>query len=108
MKSTFIETERAGNPFWAVLDANRRNIANQSHFTQLEQVAAERMALGLDLVYGHKGIFINYRETFIAIKVNNPTIKDRKNLRLLEADYVAKGITKRESNQGIIYRIKKA
>lgn len=108
MKSTYIKTEKAPNPFWAIRDAQRRNIANQSHFTQKQQIAAERMKQGLSMVYSHAGIFINYREKFIAIKVNNPTIKDRKNLRLLEADYAAQGITKKESAQGVIYQVKKA
>ncbi len=108
MKAVQLETQAATNKWWAARDAHMRSIANQSHFTQKEQVAAERMKQGLAMVYSHKGIFINYREKFIAIKVNNPTIKDRKTLRLLEADYAAQGIVKKESAQGIIYQVKKA
>ena len=108
MKAVQLETQPATNKWWAARDAQMRSYANQSRFTQKEQVAAERMKQGLAMVYSHKGIFINYREKFIAIKVNDPTIKDRKNLRLLEADYTAKGIVKKESAQGIIYKISKA
>lgn len=108
MKATQLETQVAPNPWWAARDARMRNIANQSRFTQKEQTAAERMKQGLSLVYGHSGIYINYREKFIAIKVSKPVVKDRKTLKLLEADYTLQGITKKESAQGIIYQVKKA
>lgn len=108
MKANHLETTEATNKWWAARDARMRNIANQSSYTQKEQLAAERMKLALGLVYSAKDIHINYRKKFIAVKVDNPTIKDRKNLRLLEKDYTAAGVIKKESAQGFIYQINKA
>jgi hypothetical protein len=65
------------------------------------------MKIGLEMVYNAKGIHINPRGKFIAIKVDQPQVRDRKNLALLEKDYELLSITKVVTEQGVTYRIPK-
>ena len=108
MKEKELDTQSAGYyAYAAARDARMRATAMWSHYTDAERVRAERMKLGLELCYSAKGFYINPRNKFIAIKIDNPTVKDRKNLALLEQDYEAEGITKVLTNQGVTYRIAK-
>ena len=108
MKEKELDTQSAGYyAYAAARDARMRATAMWSHYTDAERTRAERMKLGLELCYSAKGIYINPRNKFIAIKIDNPTVKDRKNLALLEQDYEAQGITKVLTNQGVTYRIAK-
>jgi hypothetical protein len=107
MQEKDINTPKAYNPWYAIQDAKRRSIANQSHFSQAKQVAADRMAMVLPMVYKNSGVYINYRAKFIAVKVSEATVKNSKDLVKLEADWTKLGYTKRVSAQGIIYRIPK-
>ena len=84
MKERELETKSAGYyAFAAARDARMRATVMWTHYTDAERTRAERMKLGLELCYSAKGIYINPRNKFIAIKVDKPTVKDRKNLALL-------------------------
>jgi hypothetical protein len=108
MKAQELETKSAGYyAFAAARDASMRAVAMWSHYTDRERVRAERMKLGLEMVYNAKGIHINPRGKFIAVKVDQPQVRDRKNLALLEKDYELLSITKVVTEQGITYRIPK-
>jgi hypothetical protein len=108
MKEKELDTQSAGYyAYAAARDARMRATAMWTHYTDAERTRAERMKLGLELCYSAKGIYINPRNKFIAIKIDNPTVKDRKNLALLEQDYETQGITKVLTNQGVTYRIAK-
>jgi hypothetical protein len=108
MKAQELETKSAGYyAYAAARDASMRAIAMWSHYTDKERVRAERMKIGLEMVYNAKGIHINPRGKFIAIKVDRPQVRDRKNLALLEKDYELLGITKVLTEQGVTYRIPK-
>ena len=108
MKEKELDTQSAGYyAYAAARDARMRATAMWSHYTDAERTRAERMKLGLELCYSAKGIYINPRNKFIAIKVDKPSVKDRKNLALLEQDYEAQGLTKVLTNQGVTYRIAK-
>jgi hypothetical protein len=109
MKATELDTKNAGYfARAAALDARMRNIAMASRYADAQKIQAERMKLGLDMVYASKGIYINFRLKFITLKIENPQVRDRKTLALLEQDYEKAGITKQVTAQGVIYRIKKA
>ena len=109
MQAKELDTKSAGYyAYAAVRDALMRNFAMSSKYNEAQKVQAERMKLGLEMVYSAKGFYINYRAKFIAIKIENPQVRDRKNLKLLEKDYEKAGILKEVTPQGIIYRIKKA
>ena len=108
MKAQELESKSAGYyAYAAARDASMRAIAMWSHYTDRERVRAERMKLGLEMVYNAKGIHINPRGKFIAIKVDQPQVRDRKTLALLEKDYELLGITKVLTEQGVTYRIPK-
>ena len=108
MKEKELETRSAGfYAYAAARDARMRAAAMWSHYTEAERVRAERMKLALELCYSAKGFYINPREKFIAIKIDNPRVVDRASLKLLEADYAAEGIAKIATKQGITYRIAK-
>jgi hypothetical protein len=108
MKAQELESKSAGYyAYAAARDASMRAIAMWSHYTDKERVRAERMKLGLEMVYNAKGIHINPRGKFIAIKVDQPQVRDRKNLALLEKDYELLSITKVVTEQGVTYRIPK-
>ena len=108
MKAQELETKSAGYyAYAAARDASMRAIAMWSHYTDRERVRAERMKIGLEMVYNAKGIYVNPRGKFIAVKVDKPQVRDRKNLALLEKDYELLGITKVLTERGVTYRIPK-
>ena len=108
MKAQELETKSAGYyAYAAARDASMRAVAMWSHYTDKERVRAERMKIGLEMVYYAKGIHINPRGKFIAIKVDQPQVRDRKTLALLEKDYELLAITKVVTEQGVTYRIPK-
>lgn len=108
MQERDLETKSAGYyAYAAARDAAQRSYAASTLYSDREKVAAERMKLALELMYAAKDFHINFRAKFIAIKVDQPTVLDRKNLALMESDWTKAGITKRTTAQGIIYRIPK-
>ena len=108
MKAQELESKSAGYFAYAAMrDASMRAIAMWSHYTDKERVRAERIKIGLEMVYNAKGIHINPRSKFIAIKVDQPLVRDRKTLALLEKDYELLAITKVVTEQGVTYRIPK-
>lgn len=108
MKASDIDTKDAGKYAWAAArDARIRNYANSSLYTEEQKIKAERMKLVLEMLYTAKSTHINYRKTFITIKLESPVVRDRKNLKDIEATWDSEGITKCISNQGVVYRIKK-
>jgi hypothetical protein len=108
MKAQELETKSAGYyAYAAARDASMRAVAMWSHYTDRERVRAERIKIGLEMVYNAKGVHINPRGKFIAIKVDQARVRDRKMLALLEKDYELLSITKVVTEQGITYRIPK-
>jgi len=108
MKAQELDTKPAGfYAYAAARDARMKAVAMWSHYTEAERTRAERIKLGLEMVYYAKGIYINPRGKFIAIKVDKATVRDRKTLALLEGDYEKAGIAKVVTAQGVTYRIPK-
>ncbi|MFM8760892.1 MAG: hypothetical protein ACKOD7_05025 [Polynucleobacter victoriensis] len=108
MKQNDLETGPAANKWWAHRDAERRSYAASTHYSEQQKIAAERMKLALDLCYSNQGIYINFRNKFITVKVAGAYIKNKFELLLLEKEYEQRGYTKAVSAQGVIYRIPKA
>jgi len=108
MHTQDLDTKSAGQyAFAAARNARMRAAAQWSHYTEAERVRAERMKLGLELVYSCRAIYVNPRNRFITIKVEQARVRDRANLALLEKEYELQGIKKAQSDQGVIYRIPK-
>ena len=105
MKAQDLNTKEATTKWWAAQDARMRNIKNASTWTDADKTRAERMKLGLALVYGSKEIYIAYGKRGISIKIDGAYVVDRKNLALLERDYDAAGVKKKVTPQGVIYNI---
>lgn len=100
-----LDTQEAPTKWWAAQDARMRNLANKSHYKETTHVRTERMIMALSILYNARGIHEAYGKTGVSIKVDHPTsIKDPKNLRLLEKEWADAGVIKKVSPQGIIYR----
>ena len=108
MQAKDLDTKAAGNKWWASRDAAIKSYAESTSYSASQRLQAERMKLGLEIVYASKAIHVNYRGKFIAIKIEQPQVRDRKMLAVLEKDYSLLGIVKMLSKQGLIYRIPKA
>lgn len=91
----------------AAVNARMRTLAMWSHYEYEQKVRAERMVMGLEFVYSARRIFVNPRKNFISIKLEQPRVKDRRELERLERQYDLEGITKVVTDQAIIYRINK-
>lgn len=107
MQERYINTEEAPNKWWAARDARMRSSANKTHFSQSQQVQAERMRQALELVYAGRFFEPKYNKTCITIKIEGATVRDKKSLALLEQDWAKLGIKKRPSPQGVNYNIPK-
>jgi hypothetical protein len=101
-----LDTTDAGRFAWAAAqNARITSAVNSSHFTETQKLLAERMRLALEMVYSARAVHLNYRKTQITLKVDQPTVRDRKMLKVLEADWTGLGVIKRVSAQGINYAI---
>lgn len=108
MHTKELDTCAASNKWFAARDAQQKSYAASTHYTLEERTRAERMRLGLELVYAARNVYITFRQKFITVKLENARVRDARALALLEADYALQGITKARTAQGIIYRIAKA
>ena len=106
MNATELDTKSAPFAWVAARDAAMKSYAASTLYTDAQKVRAERMKLGLEMVYSARSAFITYRKKFVTIKLDQARVRDRKTLALLEQDYTAQGdITKVVTDQGITYRI---
>lgn len=108
MKLKDLDTPAAGRyAFYAARDARMKSYAAESTYSEAQKVQAARMKLALEMCYATEAVHVNYRAKFIALKVENPQVRDRKVLKAFESDWEALGIVGVATNQGIIYRIPK-
>ena len=106
MNATELDTKSAPFAWVAARDAAMKSYAASTLYTEAQKVRAERMKLGLEMVYSARSAFITYRKKFVTIKLDQARVRDRKTLALLEQDYTAQGdVTKVITDQGITYRI---
>jgi len=107
MITTETEHKSAGRyAFFAAQDASMNHAINASRFSDAQKLKAERMKMALEMVYSCDKVLVHNNKTFIRVKVIEGTIRDRKTLRLLEADWAKDGVEKVFTAQAIIYRIK--
>jgi hypothetical protein len=100
------EHKSAGKFAWfAARDASLKSAVNASRFSSLQKLKAERMKLVLEMVYATEQVSITNCKKWIRVKVHNATIKNRKQLSLLEQDWFIDGITKVHTDQGVIYHV---
>ena len=100
------DNKEAPNKWWAAQDARMRNIANKSRWDAKTQRKIDAMMMVLDNIYSGK-IYEAYGVRRVAIKIDSPQVRDRKWLRIMEADWAAEGITKTITPRGILYQVAK-
>ena len=101
--ATTDDRERVG----AVLNARFINSCNKQNFSQVQDAKISGMASALEMVYNGV-VLTNFRKTKATVKVCKPLkIVDRPKLKWLEDGWATEGITKTETEQGIIYSLKK-
>jgi len=117
IKSKFIDTDAAPFPFAAARDASMRNAVGITHFSPTERQKANAMLAVLTCYYRSHKAYIDWRHgglirkgpKFAALKLDAPTVVDRKRLNAMEdgwkIDPALKRVDKRNSRQGIIYRV---
>ena len=106
MNATELDSKAAPFAWVAARDAAMKSYAASTLYTDIQKVRAERMKLGLEMVYSARSAFITYRKKFVTIKLDQARVRDRKTLAQFEKDYTAQGdITKVVTTQGITYRI---
>lgn len=108
MHTRDLETRPAPNAWWARKDANLLNLRWEPTYSERQKTQASQMRGCLELCYGYRDTHINYRERFIAIKVDRAVVRDRRMLALLEQEWTQRGVERRTTAQGVIYRIPRA
>ena len=103
-----LDTQPATNRWWARRDADLLNLRWEPTYTERQKIKASQMRGCLELCYGYRETHINYRERFIAIKVDRAVVRDRIMLRTLEKEWTDSGVERRTTAQGVIYRIPRA
>ena len=105
MKTVYLNTEEASNKAWAAQDARQRNLNNKSRYSYKIQTQVERMKMVLSVLYSAQNIFEAYGKKGISIKLDRASVKNRRELEQMEQDWAVQGVTKRVSEQGVIYRL---
>ena len=107
MQTVELETKSAGRyAYFAAQDAAVKSYAASTHYTSQQKLNAERKKLVLEMAY-YGQVHINYRKKFVALKVVNTNVQNRKLLAELEQDFAKQNIARVITAQGIVYRIPK-
>ena len=107
MKTVELETKSAGRyAYFAAQDAAVKSYAASTHYTNQQKLNAERKKLVLEMAY-YGQVHVNYRKKFVALKVVNTNVQNRKLLAELEQDFAEENIARIVTAQGIVYRIPK-
>jgi hypothetical protein len=106
MKAQILNTQEAPVKWWAAQDARVRNTANKSHWSSQVRLQVDRIKLVLEMIYAGK-VYEAYGKRGVSIKIDRPRILKQDLLKEMEQHWALQGITKRETAQGILYRLSK-
>lgn len=90
-------------------DIKRRDAENESLYSLAQLSAGEALLAHIEDVYIQSRVFLNYRQKFIAVKVNAPKFMDKVSTRAARLDLwcEANGIVIEHTRHGnIVYRAK--
>jgi hypothetical protein len=104
MRTLALDTKEAPNKWWAARDARMRNYANSTLYDSATRIRAERMKLVLEMLYAARSVYIAYGRRGVSLKVDRASVRLRKELAAMEADWAVQGVVKKVSDQGVIYR----
>jgi hypothetical protein len=101
-----LDTKPAGkNAYAASVDAGRYSDECQMLYTPKQRAAAQTFQDIVNMAYSAKQTYLTYRKTFVAVKLVNAIVRDRKILRELESICNERGYVKVNTAQGITFRM---
>lgn len=102
-----LDTKEAGQfAFAAVMDAQRRNSNNKSHYTADQIRKAVTASDLIDTAFSYSKLYINYRQKFIAIKAEGARAKSALSKEVIKL-FETNGYGVVSTPQGLILRIDK-
>lgn len=108
MQTKIYQAEDAGQfSKGAAINAIYRDRENKIRFSAREQARAETVKDLVAIVYPFSTCYVNYRQKFISIKIENPQKPNSKQAAQLDAVMSDYSATKIVTPQGIVYRIPK-
>ena len=105
MKTKELDTPAATNKWWAAQDAGRYSNECRMRYTGRERVQAEQFLDFLKQAYLGVRDEPTYRKRFVAIKIEQPVVRDRRWRDEVDALATERGYEKVRTAQGITYRI---
>lgn len=100
--------EKSRLPGWlCVEDAKKRNAVNEALYSESERQLAEIFANQARNAYIRSRVYLNYREKFIAVKIDKPSVSDKISVAVdaLNRDAEALGYTIVKTKSNIVYRL---
>lgn len=93
---------------FAAADARRRNALYEVQYTAKQRAFAEAFKDQVANAFIRSKVYLNYRERFMAIKVDRPSVRDRISSAVAAVeDFCAKnGITVHRTAGALVFRIK--
>lgn len=93
---------------FAAADARRRNALYAVQYTGKQKAFAEAFKDQVANAYIRSKVYLNYRERFMAVKVANPSVRDRigSAVAAIEDFCVKNSITVHRTAGAIVFRIK--
>ena len=104
MSTKDIDTQRSSSPWRVFKDVSAQNAKNRNTYTAKQQAAADTFADCLKMAFAGE-TYINYRNKFIAVKIERPITKDKFYKAMIEGIVKDRNYDVRRSAQGVIYRI---
>lgn len=103
------ERQKAVNPLGAYLDAQRRNKENINKFSREQHELADAIYTKAVDAYTRSRIYRNYRDNFIAIKVENVSLRDKLGFAVPELHKFCEnnGVEAVKIGKNLVYRILK-
>lgn len=106
LKTNELDTKSAGRfAFAAIKDVNRYSDECRMLYTPRQRAQAETFRDVVVMGYSAKNIYVTYRKKFVAIKIADGIVRDRRVVRELETMCNERGYEKTRTAQGITYRI---
>ncbi len=105
MNITEMDTKPSTTPWLVAAQVEKRNNENASRYTAKDRSTARTLIDVIEDAYSTKGVFLNFRKKFIAIKVNKPVVRHRSAVKILHEIFDSRGYSKAISAQGFVIRI---
>lgn len=106
IRTIVLDSKESKDKYFAAADRRRRNLVNSQLYTDAQKRKLSAMRQALSLVISGQVYEPSYGTTGVSIKVAKGfVIADRKSLRTLESEWAKEGIYRKETAQGILYRM---